>query len=40
LILRGEFSGNARLDGMCHELYEHRQWLWTFVDVVTVHASG
>ncbi len=33
LLLRGEFSGNQRLIGMCRELYNHRQWLWTFVDV-------
>ncbi len=33
LLLRGEFSGNKRLIGMCRELYKHRQWLWTFVDV-------
>jgi hypothetical protein len=33
LLLRGVFSGNARLVGMCNELYNHRDWLWTFVDV-------
>ena len=33
LLLRGAFSGNRRLIGMCNELYNHRQWLWTFVDV-------
>jgi transposase len=33
LLLRGEFSGNRRLMGMCSELYKHRTWLWTFVDV-------
>jgi len=33
LLLRGEFSGNRRLKGMCKELYDHREWLWTFVDV-------
>ncbi len=33
LLLRGRFSGNKRLIGMCTELYKHRQWLWTFVDV-------
>jgi transposase len=32
LLLRGAFSGNDRLMGMCEELYSHRQWLWTFVD--------
>lgn len=33
LVLRGMFSGNARLVGMCRELFNHREWLWTFVDV-------
>lgn len=32
LILRGAFSGNPRLVGMCEEIYDHRDWLWTFVD--------
>ena len=32
LLLRGAFSGNARLIGMCNELYDHRQWLWAFVE--------
>jgi transposase len=32
LLLRGAFSGNPRLMGMCDELYNHREWLWTFVD--------
>lgn len=32
LLLRGVFSGNPRLVGMCEELYKHREWLWTFVD--------
>ncbi|MGO9109179.1 MAG: IS66 family transposase [Thermoguttaceae bacterium] len=31
-LLRGAFSGNKRLVGMCNELYDHRQWLWTFLD--------
>ena len=33
LLLRGACSGNARLMGMCNELWSHREWLWTFVDV-------
>jgi len=33
LLLRGMFSGNSRLTGMCRELYDHRQWLWTFTKV-------
>lgn len=32
LLLRGVYSGHDRLMGMCNELYEHREWLWTFVD--------
>lgn len=32
LLLRGKFSGNRSLVGMCDELYTHRQWLWTFID--------
>lgn len=32
LLLRGLFSGNPRLKGMCRELYDHRKWLWTFLD--------
>ena len=31
LLLRGAESGNASLVGMCRELHEHRDWLWTFV---------
>jgi transposase len=33
LLLRGVFSGNAKLTGMCEPLYGHREWLWTFLDV-------
>ncbi len=32
LLLRGVFSGNSGLQGMCSELHDHRDWLWTFVD--------
>jgi transposase len=31
LLLRGVFSGNERLVGMCRELYDHRDWLWMFL---------
>ena len=31
LLLRGMASGNKSLVGMCQELYDHREWLWTFV---------
>lgn len=40
LLLRGIFSGNPRLVGMCEELYDHRQWLWTFVDVEGVEPTN
>lgn len=33
LLLRGAFSGNPKLAGMCNPLYDHRDWLWTFLDV-------
>jgi transposase len=33
LLLRGVFSGNSKLMGMCKPLYDHRDWLWTFLDV-------
>lgn len=32
LLLRGVFSGNRRLTGMCNQLYDHRERLWTFLD--------
>jgi transposase len=31
LLLRGAQSGNADMEGMCQELYKHREWLWTFL---------
>ena len=40
LLLRGVFSGNDRLMGMCEELYNHREWLWTFVDVEGVEPTN
>ena len=27
------FSGNPKLAGMCTPLHDHRDWLWTFLDV-------
>jgi hypothetical protein len=36
LLLRGVFSGNKKLQGMCGPLYERREWLWTFVDIAGV----
>ena len=32
LLLRGVYSESARLRGMCHPLYAHRNRLWTFLD--------
>lgn len=40
LLLRGAFSGNDRLLGMCEELYKRRAWLWTFVDVEGVEPTN
>jgi hypothetical protein len=37
-LLRGYFD--ARLHGFCKELYEHREWLWTFVDVAGVEPTN
>lgn len=31
MLLRGTQSGNKTLVGMCKELYEYREWLWSFV---------
>jgi transposase len=33
LLLRGVASENKRLIGMCRELYNHREWLWTFTEI-------
>jgi transposase len=33
LLLRGSFSGNAKLTGFCDELYDRREHLWTFTRV-------
>jgi transposase len=40
LLLRGVYSGNAKLQGMCGPLYAHRAWLWTFVDVAGVEPTN
>jgi transposase len=40
LLLRGVFSGNAKLTGMCEPLYDHRDWLWTFLDVEGVEPTN
>jgi transposase len=31
LLLRGTRSGSRSVRGTCRELYEHREWLWTFL---------
>jgi transposase len=33
LLLRGAFSESTRLRGMCNPLYDHRDRLWTFLEV-------
>ena len=33
LLRRGAFRGNRRLTGMCRELVDHRDGLWTFLEV-------
>ena len=39
-LLRGEFSGHRKLVGMCTPLYDHRDWLWTFLDVEGVEPTN
>ena len=31
-LLRGMQSGGRDASGMCRELYDHRDWLWMFLD--------
>ena len=33
LLLRGKFSGHAKLVGFCSELYDRREHLWTFTRI-------
>lgn len=33
LLLRGRYSGNARLIGFCDELWPRRDHLWTFIEI-------
>ena len=40
LLLRGAFSGHARLCGMCEPLYDHRARLWTFLEVAGVEPTN
>lgn len=39
-LLRGLFSGNPEIEGMCRELYNHREWLWTFLEVEGVEPTN
>jgi transposase len=39
-LLRGMFSGNPEIDGMCRELCKHREWLWTFLEVKGVEPTN
>ena len=39
-LLRGMFSGNPEIAGMCRELFTHRDWLWTFLDVEGVEPTN
>jgi transposase len=40
LLLRGAFSGHAKLAGMCRPLYAHRQRLWVFLEVEGVEPTN
>jgi transposase len=40
LLLRGAYSGNPRLVGMCGELYDHRDRLWTFVELAGIEPTN
>jgi transposase len=40
LLLRGCFSGNPRLVGMCNQLHDGRANLWTFVNVPDVEPTN
>lgn len=40
LLLRGVFSDHPKLVGMCRPLYDHRDWLWTFLDVAGIEPTN
>lgn len=40
LLLRGVFSANHRLHGMCGPLYEYRHRLWTFLEVESIEPTN
>lgn len=39
-LLRGMFSGNLKLYGMFEPMHQHRDWLWTFLDVPGVEPTN
>ena len=40
LLLRGCYSGNSRLTGTCEELWQHRDWLWTYLECAGVEPTN
>jgi len=40
LLLRGAFSDNARIQGMCGPLYDYRDRLWTFLEVEDIEPTN
>ena len=40
MLLRGVCSDNPKLVGMCAPLYDHRDWLWTFLDIAGVEPTN
>ena len=40
MLLRGVFSGNGRLTGMCDAIWRDRENLWTFVEVAGVEPTN
>ncbi len=40
LLIRGSFSGNAKLVGFCDELRRHQAWLWTFTKIAGIEPTN
>lgn len=40
LLLRGAQHGSSHVVGMCRELWKHRAWLWTYLDVEGVEPTN
>lgn len=40
LLLQEVRSRKPRLQGVCEELWNYREWLWNFVEAVTIHFGG